>query len=117
MNKLAFALGLTLLAAPVMAEGLAFEPVDPEGLDETAAEMVAQLQDGMPGQLPMFEQAGYGAYGALAVPVGVELTPQSLASAANLANAEEATEKTLEVCKAQTGYDCTVIGLLVPATE
>jgi hypothetical protein len=115
---LGFAFAGAMSAAPIHAEGgLAFEPVAPEGLDATAAEMVAVLQAGMPAQMPAFEQAGFGFYGALAVPQGVELGPDRLASVANHATADAAQSAVLEVCAEQTGAACTVIGLLVPATE
>ncbi|MCB1350923.1 MAG: hypothetical protein R3D59_16830 [Paracoccaceae bacterium] len=112
----AAALTLSLgLAAPLFAEGLGFEPVAPEGLDAKAGEMVKALQDGMPGQLPAFEAQGYGYYGALAVPMGVALKPELLSSVANLDSREAAAAGVLDACKAQTGYDCTVVGYLVPA--
>lgn len=112
---LTFALAAAGFAAPIHAEGgLAFEPVAPEGLDATAVEMVTALQAGMPGQLVAFEQAGFGAFGALAVPRGVALGPEKLASVANLATPEAAREAVLDVCQQQNGAECTVIGLLVP---
>jgi len=113
---LGFAFAGAVSAAPLLAgDGLAFEPVAPEGLDVTAAEMVSALQEGMPAQMAAFEQAGFGSYGALAVPQGVELGPEKLASVANHATPEAARGAVLEVCKQQTGAECTVIGLLVPA--
>lgn len=114
MKIVALALGLSLAASPLFAEGLGFEPVAPEGLDAAALERVARLQGGMPAQLPMFEQAGYGYYGAIAVPKGVELKPELLASVANLASTDEAREAVLNVCREQTGSACTVIGYIVP---
>jgi len=119
MNRYVVAVAVALTAAgfgaPTLAEGgLAFEPVAPEGLDATAAEMVTALQAGMPGQLGAFEQAGFGAFGALAVPRGVALGPEKLASVANLATPEAAREAVLDVCQQQNGAECTVIGLLVP---
>ncbi|SMH58358.1 hypothetical protein [Maritimibacter sp. HL-12] len=112
---LVVALAAAGVAAPIHAEGgLAFEPVAPEGLDETATEMVAALQEGMPAQLVAFEQAGFGAFGALAVPRGVALAPEKLASVANHASPDAAREAVLDVCQQQNGAPCTVIGLLVP---
>lgn len=119
MRRLGLALAATasIAAGPVGAETGApsFEPVTPEGLDAKAGQMVAALQASMPGQMAAFAAQGFGAYGALAVPVGVALTPQSLASAANLDSIEAAKAKTLEVCKAQNNAACTVIGLILPA--
>ena len=116
MNKFALALGLSLAATPLFAEGLGFEPAEPEGLDAAALERVAQLQENMPAQLPMFEQAGYGFYGAIAVPKGVELTPELLASVVNLASTDEARDAVLQACLEQTGTECTVIGYIVPGS-
>lgn len=118
MNKLGLAFGLVFAgavsAAPSFAAGLTFEPVAPEGLDASAAEMVAALQAGMPGQMAAFEQAGFGHYGALAVPKGVELKPELLSSVANADSPEAARGAVLEACQQQTGATCTVIGLLMP---
>ncbi len=122
MKRMVLALGFALagagMSAPLHAEGgLAFQPVAPEGLDATATEMVAALQAGMPAQMAAFEQAGFGFYGALAVPQGVELAPEKLASVANHATPDAAQSAVLEVCAEQTGVECTVIGLLVPTAE
>jgi len=106
---------LTLAASPLFADGLAFEAVAPEGLDAEAAEMVDALQAGMPAQLPAFEAQGFGAYGAIAVPMGVALKPEFLSSVANLDNRDAASAGVLEACLAQTGAECTVVGFLVPA--
>ena len=108
-------LTLALAATPLLAEGLGFEPTEPEGLDAKATQMVKALQDSMPGQLPAFEAQGYGFYGAIAVPKGVELKPELLSSVANLDSREAAAAGVLDACKAQTGYDCTVVGYIVPA--
>ncbi|MCB1336512.1 MAG: hypothetical protein KDK10_03305 [Maritimibacter sp.] len=115
MKSFLLALGLGLAATPLLAEGLAFEPVAPEGLDAAATEMVAALQANLPGQMPAFEQQGYGYYGAIAVPKGVDLKPELLSSVANFATPEEAAKGVLEACLQQTGAECTVIGMLVPA--
>jgi len=111
----ALTLSLALAAAPLLADGLGFEPVAPEGLDATAAQMVEALQEGMPGQMPAFEAQGYSFYGAIAVPKGVALKPELLSSVANLDSREAAAEGVLEACKTQTGTECTVVGYLVPA--
>lgn len=102
-------------AAPLLADGLGFEPVEPEGLDAKAGQMVRALQDSMPGQLPAFEAQGYGFYGAIAVPKGVALKPELLSSVANLDSRDAAAVGVLDACKAQTGFDCTVVGYIVPA--
>ena len=108
-------LGLSFAAGPLLAEGLGFEPVAPEGLDAKAAQMVEALQTGMPGQMPAFEAQGFGYYGAIAVPKGVALKPELLSSVANLDSRAAAAEGVLAACKTQTGTECTVIGYLVPA--
>lgn len=122
MNKLGLALGLLfagVVAAPGLADGLTFEPVTPEGLDASATEIVAALQGRMPGQMAAFEQQGYGAYGAMAVPVGVALEPETFAywvgMSVTLASVEDARNMALEDCENKNGMSCTVIGLLVPA--
>lgn len=111
----ALSLSLALAGTPVLAEGLGFEPVAPQGLDAKAGRMVKALQDSMPTQLPAFEAQGYGYFGAIAVPKGVELKPDLLSSVANLDSREAAAAGVLDACKAQTGIECTVIGYLVPA--
>jgi len=111
----ALAFSMALAAAPTLAEGLGFEPVDPDGLDAKAGQMVKALQAGMPGQLPAFESQGFGYYGAIAVPMGVELKPELLSSVANLDSRDAAAAGVLDACKTQTGADCTVIGYIVPA--
>ena len=109
----AFALAL---ATPVLADGLTFEPAEPEGLDETA---LAAVQDvlwvNLPGQMVTFEQAGFAAFGAVLVPVGVELGPETLSAVQGLADREAAKEAGLAACAAQFATGCTVIGYLVPA--
>ena len=119
MKKIFPATALTLsyvfAETPLLAEGLGFEPVAPEGLDAKAGQMVKALQDGMPGQMPAFEAQGFGYYGAIAVPKGVELKPELLSSVANLDSRDAAATGVLDACKVQTGTDCTVIGYLVPA--
>lgn len=114
MNTTVLALGLALTATPLLGEGLAFEPTTPDGLDATALERVAVLQTGLPGQMPAFEAQGYTAWGAILVPQGVEITPQTLAAVQGLPDAEAATAEGLKICAQQFGTDCTVIGLLVP---
>jgi hypothetical protein len=109
---LAAALAATPLAA--LADGLAFKSVDPQGLDGKAQAMVAALQASMDSQMPAFEQNGYGYYGALAVPQGMELKPELLFSVANFDTTDAAEKAVIEACKAQTKASCTVIGLLVP---
>lgn len=111
----ALTVSLVLAATPLLAEGLGFEPVEPEGLDAKASQMVKALQDGMPGQMPAFEAQGYSYYGAIAVPKGVELKPELLSSVANLDSRDAAAAGVLDACKVQTGTDCTVVGYLVPA--
>lgn len=111
----AVSLSLALAGMPLLAEGLGFEPVAPEGLDAKAGQMVKALQASMPSQMSAFEAQGYGYYGAIAVPKGVELKPELLSSVANLGSRDAAVEGVLDACKAQTGFDCTVVGYLVPA--
>ncbi|GKY87876.1 hypothetical protein [Sinisalibacter aestuarii] len=115
MKKLVSALGLSFAAVPLFAGALAFEPVAPEGLDATAEQMVEALQAGMPAQMAAFEAQGFGSYGAIAVPKGVELKPELLASVANHESAEAARIAVLDACSELTGAECTVIGLIVPA--
>ncbi|RME18482.1 MAG: hypothetical protein D6801_01275 [Alphaproteobacteria bacterium] len=113
MKPLAFFLA-ALLPGAAMAGAIAFEPVAPEGLDAEAQKVVAVLQSRFPGQMPVFEQAGYGAWGAIAVPVGKPLGPETLSSAVNLPDAEAARAAVLKACREQQGAECTVIGLIVP---
>ena len=121
MRKLVLALAATIAAAGAGTAGLAdtkalaFEAVAPEGLDAEAAQIVAALQANMPAQIGLFEQNGYGHYGALAVPKGVALKPELLSSVANADTPEAAQAAVLEACAQQNGTECTVIGLLVPA--
>jgi hypothetical protein len=107
------------MAAPA---GLAFQAVEPEGLDDAAMTMVSSIQSVMPAQMPTYEEAGYGAFGAIAVPLGQELKPDELVKwlviLANTDTADVAKANVIEACRTQTGAeDCTVIGLLIPASE
>lgn len=111
----ALTFALSLAALPTVAGNLGFEPVAPVGLDARATQMVEALQAGMPGQMAAFEAQGFGAFGAIAVPKGVELKPELLSSVANLDSRDAALAGVLEACQAQTGAACTVIGYLVPA--
>lgn len=114
MRKTVLALGLIAVAGPVLAEGLMFEPAAPEGLDEANQKVAEMMQAGLPGQMATFEQGGYGHFGALAVPVGVEIKPESLSAVANLESTEAAKLAVLDACKVQNGASCTVIGYIVP---
>lgn len=106
---------IAAMAAPVMADGVMFQPVAPEGLDATNQTVAETMQAGLPAQMARFEAAGYGHFGALAVPVGVEIKPESLAAVANLETTDAAKIAVLDACKVQTGAgSCTVIGFIVP---
>lgn len=113
MHKFVLALGLALAAAPLAAEGLRFEPVAPEGIgaDRVANVEKFQASFGDP-QLASMQAQGYGAYGAIAIPVA---KPGNPATVANFKTAEEAKTAALAACKTQTEVECTIIGLFVPA--
>lgn len=109
----ALALALTLAATPLLAGGLAFEPVVPDGLPADRAANVAAFQASIgPDQLAAMEAEGYGAYGAIAIPIAMPGAPVTLANLPSQAAAEAAV---LEACKSQAGTACTVIGYLLPA--
>lgn len=109
----ALTLALGFAAAPLLAGGLAFEPVAPEGLSADRAANVVAFQASIgASQLEAMEAGGYGAYGAIAIPIAV---PGSPVTTANLASQADAAAAALEACKTQTGTACTVIGYLVPA--
>ncbi len=107
------------LAAPA---GLAFEAVEPEGLDDASKALISSIQAVMPAQMSTYEEAGYGAFGAMAVPLGQELKPDELVKwlviLANTDTADAAKANVIDACRTQTGAEnCTVIGLLIPASE
>ena len=124
MRKFGIALKLAALgfgatlATAATAEGLAFEPIDPEGLDPAALEVVEKAQASMPGQMAFFAQGGFLAYGAVAVPQGTELDPANVADwlvmRQALETADAAKAAVLEGCEAQTGTACTLIGVILP---
>lgn len=101
-----------ILFAPT---GMIFHPVEPTGLDDAAMEKVQSLQVGLADKMAGFEEVGYGYYGALAVPQGVGLTPESLIMTKGLHSSEAAQETVLAQCKEAHGMECTVIGLTLPA--
>ncbi len=116
MKPCVLALGLTFAATPLLAGGLMFEPVAPEGLDAKTEAVVARMQEGLSGKMETFEQAGYGAFGAIAVPVGRSLEGGVMSAVANHESPEAARAAVREGCKAQWhADDCTVVGLLLPA--
>jgi hypothetical protein len=96
------------------ATGMVFYPVEPNGLDTDAMEKVGRLQDAMPGQMAAFEQGGYGYYGAMAVPMGRPLGPESLVMVAGLHSPAAAQQSVLAQCKAMNSTECTVIGFTLP---
>ncbi|HHC29221.1 MAG TPA: hypothetical protein ENK80_01480 [Rhodobacterales bacterium] len=63
-------------------------------------------------QLAAMQAQGYGAYGAMAIPVS---QPGNPVTVANLADQAAAEKTVLEACKTQTGSTCTLIGLILPA--
>lgn len=113
------------LAGPVDSEtaramlfkpsGMIFYPVEPTGLEGDAIGKVEALQKGLAKQMGSFENAGYGYYGALAVPQGMGLTPESLIMTQGLHSTKAAQEQVLKECKEAHGVACTVIGLTLPA--
>jgi hypothetical protein len=100
-----------MLFAPT---GMVFYPVAPVGLDDAAIEKVTALQNGLAGQMAGFEAAGYGYYGALAVPQGVGLTPESLIMTQGLHSPEAAQVTVLAQCKEAHSTECTLVGLTLP---
>jgi hypothetical protein len=101
-----------MLFAPT---GMVFHPVAPVGLDEAAVAKVTALQDGLASQMAGFEAAGFGYYGALAVPQGVGLTPESLIMTQGLHSPEAAQVTVLAQCKEAHATECTLVGLTLPA--
>lgn len=113
MYQFGLALGLALAASPLVAQGLAFEPVTPQGLPEDRAANVVAFQASIsPEQLAAMEAEGYGAFGAIAIPLAMPGAPVTMA---NLATQAEAEAAVLAACQEQTGSECTLIGRLVPA--
>lgn len=96
------------------AQGMMFFAPELRGLDAEAAEKVKALQDGMPDKMQVFEAGGYGYYGAMAVPTGVALTPESLVVVAGLHNAGAAQIAVKEECRRVHGAECTVVGVMLP---
>lgn len=125
MAAAVFAAG-TASAAPVdgktakgmlfKAKGLVFQAVTPQGLDATAEAQVAKLVKAYSARttLMAFEASGYSYYGAMAVPVGKALGPESLAVAAGLHNPAAAQQAALEACEAAQQTGCTLVGFLLP---
>lgn len=110
---------VSLLALPawmsLAGAGLAgtiFEPVTPEGLSaERAANVVSFQQSLGASQLAAMEAAGYGAYGAIALPVTEVGEPVFAVKLETRAAAEAAA---LEACAAQHDTACTLIGVILP---
>lgn len=114
MNKFALVLGLSLAASPLLAGGLVFEPVTPEGIAADRVANVEKFQQTIGAeQLAGLEAQGYGAFGAMAIPVAMAGNPVTVANLADRAAAEEAA---LVACKEQTGTDCTLIGVILPGS-
>jgi len=124
MAAMAVVAGTAAMAAPVDAEtakgmlfkptGMIFYPVEPQGLDAEAAGKVTALQGGMDQQMAAFEAGGYGYYGAMAVPTGGALKPESLVVLAGLHSPGAAQAAVLAQCKSTHKAECTVIGLMLP---
>lgn len=96
------------------SKGMMFFAPELRGLDAEAAEKVKALQAGMPDKLEVFEAGGYGYYGAMAVPTGTALTPESLVVVAGLHNAGAAQIAVKDECKRVHGGECTVVGVMLP---
>ena len=113
-RNIALAASLALvLTTPAIADGLAFEAVVPEGISAERVANVEKFQASISAaQLAAMEAQGYGAYGAIAIPVAKPGNPVTLA---NLADRDAARDAALATCKSETGTTCTVIGYLVPA--
>ncbi len=98
-------------------KGLVMQPVPVDGLsEETAASidaLVEQFADRT--RLKQLEAAGYGYYGALAVPTDRALQMQNLAFVAKLHSPEAARKAALAACaKASRSRACAVVGVLLP---
>ncbi len=101
-----------LAASPLAADGLAFEPVTPEGLPGDRMDGVKQFQASIGAdQLAAMEAQGYGAWGAIAIPAAKRGNPVTVANLPDRAGAKAAA---LEACKDEAGTGCAVIGFLVP---
>jgi len=101
--------------AGLAGPGIAFEPVEPQGLSAERAANVVEFQETFgPAQLAALEASGYGAYGAVAVPIAKAGAP---VFKVRLPSQEEAEAAALEGCAEQAGTDCTLIGLILPAGE
>ena len=109
----ALSFSLAFAAAPLAAGELAFEPVAPKGISADRVAGVEKFQASIgASQLAAMETQGYGAYGAIAIPVAKRGNPLTMANLPDRGAAEAAV---LDACKAETGTACTVIGFLVPA--
>lgn len=104
------------------SDGIAFLPVDPEGLDEAALASVVALQSVMPAQMAAYEAQGVASYGAFAAPKGQELglTAEEMAKwfvmTDKAESIDDAKANVLQACIDLTNADeCAVIGLIVPA--
>lgn len=98
-------------------KGLVLEPVTVEGLSEDIAAsidgLVAQFADRK--RLKALEAAGYGYYGALAVPTDQALKMEHLAFVAKLHNPEAARATALKTCAETSGSkSCAVVAMLLP---
>lgn len=101
--------------ASLAGPGITFEPVEPEGLSAERVANIVEFQNTFgPVQLAALEASGYGAYGAVAVPVATAGAPVFKVL---LPSQEEAEAAALEGCAEQAGTDCTLIGLILPAAE
>lgn len=110
---LGFALAGAMSATPLLAEGgLVFEPVVPEGIEAERVEKIVEYQQSFGAeQLAALQEAGYGAYGAIAVPVAMAGAPVFLAM---LESREVAEEAVLTECESQHGTACALIGVILP---
>ena len=115
MKKFVLALGFTIVGAgPILADGLAFEAVAPQGISFDRAANIKAFQESIgPAQLAAMEEQGYKAYGAIAIPVDKAGAPVTMVDFADKAEAEA---EVLAACKQQTGGACTVIGYFVPGS-
>lgn len=96
------------------SNGMMFFAPELRGLDAEATEKVKALQDGMPDKMQVFEAGGFGYYGAMAVPTGVALTPESLVVVAGLHNAGAAQIAVKDECRRLHGAECAVVGVMLP---
>ncbi|PIE06512.1 MAG: hypothetical protein CSA74_12065 [Rhodobacterales bacterium] len=112
LSRFLLPLFLVSAATPVAADGLAFEPVAPEGLSSERMAGVKQFQASIgEDQLAAMKAEGQGAWGAIAIPVARRGDPVTVANLPDRAGARAAV---LEACEAKAETGCAVIGFFVP---